>query len=595
MDRNTGGWPKAEAFAPTGFGPGGPAGASNPRSGFSRPPSPLPDRFWSQLMVARVLIALVLLALQAYLHTEQGAAPWWPLLLCSLYLLVTLASLRWARPAPQASAWSPGWALTLWVDLGVFAALQALPSASAMAYTPLFFFPVLLAAILGPLLLALGAAATATLALLGHAWLQSLQQASASPGVFVQAALTGAGLFVVGALANQLARRLLSEQSAARHSQQLASAEAEVNGLIVAGLKEGVLVLAPDGGLWHANHAARTMLGAGAHAQGADPLTQTPAWPVLQAWVDSHRHQRPEAAGELALPQPGGQHRRLRLRLRCTDTALDEQAGHAQVLFLEDLRDIEQRIQTEKLAAMGRMSAAVAHEIRNPLAAITQANALLAEDRLLPQQQRLTQMIGHNALRLGRTVDDILNLVQAQPVQAHAGNTPALDPWVQRLVQEWVVQHPQGERLGMLLQAPGRQVLFDPEHLRRVLVNLLDNAHRHADNAPTAIRVSSQCLPAAPDAEADAEADAPRLRLTVWSQGPPLDERVRPHLFEPFVSSGSRSSGLGLYICRELCARYHATLHYQRLDDMGSPGNAFHLTLPCWTPDPADTAAPPAA
>jgi two-component system sensor histidine kinase PilS (NtrC family) len=70
------------------------------------------------------------------------------------------------------------------------------------------------------------------------------------------------------------------------------------------------------------------------------------------------------------------------------------------------------------------------------------------------------------------------------------------------------------------------------------------------------------------------------VQLSVWSQGPPLDEHVKTHLFEPFVTSGSRSSGLGLYICQELCQRYHATLHYMRQDDQGVMGNAFHITMP---------------
>jgi two-component system sensor histidine kinase PilS (NtrC family) len=107
------------------------------------------------------------------------------------------------------------------------------------------------------------------------------------------------------------------------------------------------------------------------------------------------------------------------------------------------------------------------------------------------------------------------------------------------------------------------------EHLRRVLVNLLDNADRYASSNPGAIRVST--------AKAG-NSQAPTL--SVWSHGPELDPQVRQHLFEPFVSSHSRSSGLGLYICRELCERYGATLGYERQAVGTQVGNAFVVRWP---------------
>ena len=95
-------------------------------------------------------------------------------------------------------------------------------------------------------------------------------------------------------------------------------------------------------------------------------------------------------------------------------------------------------------------------------------------------------------------------------------------------------------------------VRFESEHLRRVLINLLDNAHRYASKEADAIQ------------EATGQSEGRRAFVSVWSDGHPMDQSVERHLFEPFFSSESRSSGLGLYICRELCERHGATIIHRR-------------------------------
>jgi two-component system, NtrC family, sensor histidine kinase PilS len=118
------------------------------------------------------------------------------------------------------------------------------------------------------------------------------------------------------------------------------------------------------------------------------------------------------------------------------------------------------------------------------------------------------------------------------------------------------------------VHAPGAQVRFDLEHLRRLMINLLDNALRHASGQPSSIRVITQ------------PSGSERIRLSVWSDGAPLEASVLRHLFEPFFSSESRSSGLGLYICRELCERYGAQIAYQRTVLDQREGNEFFVHMP---------------
>ena len=238
------------------------------------------------------------------------------------------------------------------------------------------------------------------------------------------------------------------------------------------------------------------------------------------------------------------------------------------VLFLQDQRELEARMRTEKLASMGRMSTAVAHEIRNPLAAITQANALLDEDITDPKHKQLTAMVNQNAKRLDKIVHDILNVARVHPGDGGVGAV-SCDVWAltERVCHDWSTQNGKAPPLRINTTGTLPSMRFDSEHLRRVLINLLDNASRYASAHPQSIQVYLE----------DAEPD--KVALGVWSDGAPMDPSVERHLFEPFFSSESRSSGLGLYICRELCASHQAVISYLRstrlVETSPKEGNAF--------------------
>ena len=517
-------------------------------------------RLWRYFMAARLLVALGLLAWLAWAQA-QGQAPLWLLLLCAAYLVSTAAVLRWSHPAQADSFWAPGWLLTLWVDLAFFGLLQWTHGGS-VNYMPLFVLPVLLAAVLGPLRLALGSAAFATLVLLFDAVAGELLRPHHA-ATYAQGAISGAGLFLVALLVHQLAQRLGREQAQASSHRAMADAQAQVNQIIATGLSEGVLVIDARGQIWHANPAACAMLGA-AGEQPPYPLLPTlPAWPLLSSWARALLLQGSHTSCTMRLPRPSGEPLQVQLRAHLNWPAPGSPAQPTCVIFMESLRDIEARIRTEKLAAMGRVSAAVAHEIRNPLAAISQANALLAEEALQPAQQRLSLMIGHNAKRLSRTVDDILELAR-QPLRPD-GSSPSLslDPTVAALLAEWLALNPQAQ-LEWLPGAPQATVAFEAEHLRRVLVNLLDNALRHAADSPQPLQLATRH-------------GSEGVQLEAWNPGPPMPAEVEAHLFEPFNSSHSRSSGLGLYLARQLCQRHGAQLDYWRADRAESQGHAFVL------------------
>ncbi|MBC7435518.1 MAG: PAS domain-containing protein [Bdellovibrionales bacterium] len=532
-------------------------------------------RLWRGFMTARVMIAMVLLLLQASFYGLGQPVHAWLVGLCGAYLAAALAFRLLARPRPPGRTFDAQWVLTIGIDLLVFCALELFQS-GGINYTPLFAVPVLLASVLGSVLLALGTAAGVAILLLTNAWWVSLQFPAETASRFLQSGLTGTGFFVVAFLANQLASRLAREEELARRSQLAARVQTQVNELVIETLSDGVLVVDSNGVVRAANPAARRLLGSYGAARNAPfVLAAELAWQPLVELAGLTFGQQGGQLADLSITHVGQSPRRVHVRTRLTP-AHDEASESLCVMFLQDLREMEARLRTEKLAAMGRMSAAVAHEIRNPLAAITQANALLEEDLQEPGHRQLTLLVRQNAQRLAQIVDDVLNISRVQhQVPVAAPPTLMLDETVELICDDWSQQNGGTARLQVLLHAHRTEVPFDADHLRRVLVNLLDNALRYARHHAGSIQVSTR------------ESATWQSSLMVWSDGDALEETVQRHLFEPFFSSESRSTGLGLYICRELCERHGAVIGYQRAVRLaatsaavaGLEGNEFFVSF----------------
>ncbi len=526
-------------------------------------------RVYRTYAAARAVIGLGLVAAQGVgsLLGTRGAE-WLTLIsLCygvqaiTLWLLPRFRPL--ATPQSQRRQRRRQWAATIGVDLVAFTLLHLLEVGSSLNYAALLVLPVLMAGVLTSRLLALGTAAAVALMLLFAAWRAGLGSDTAT-ALMLQSGLAGLGMFMITLLAGELAGRLAREELAARGSLELARQQAQLNRLVIEEMADGVLVVDRRLRVRAANPAARALL----VDQGLSPpapftLQQTPAWADLQQAVERALADGawPDAGRDVTLRFGAGHTRTLRLRVRfmrgrgrdpAADAADDLALEPFAVLLLEDLPTLQARIRQEKLAAMGRVSAGIAHEIRNPLAAIAQANALLLEDPLQPGQQRLAQMVADNVERLKRLVDDVMEVAPgAAPAQraidAAATVAAATTDWARTAGLRLGAD----SRLRTELPAAPLGVMFDPEHLRRVLVNLLDNAQRHAsaDRGAIFLRLAAR--------------DETGVQLSVLSDGPAIPPEVERHLFEPFFSTRSRGSGLGLYICRELCERYGASIEYR--------------------------------
>ena len=234
------------------------------------------------------------------------------------------------------------------------------------------------------------------------------------------------------------------------------------------------------------------------------------------------------------------------------------------LLLIEDAGRIASEAQQIKLASLGRLTASIAHEIRNPLSALRHAAQLLAEAPDLQEtDKKLTTIIEQHCMRINRTVEDILQISRRKNPNTEAIR---LEPWLQHFKAAFHDAHPQPFELN--IQCPSNYLVqFDPDQLQQILHNLCNNGLRYAmlaeqQNAALQIKVSTPRINV--------------LNIDIIDNGTGITEENQKNLFEPFFTTEHTGTGLGLYLCREICEANDAILQYI---DTPEPGACFRITL----------------
>ncbi|KOR29756.1 hypothetical protein TI03_01490 [Achromatium sp. WMS1] len=408
--------------------------------------------------------------------------------------------------------------------------------------------------------MALPFAALASLAvLIEQLYAESFNIFSTNVNSYTQAGLLGITFFAVALLAYGLARQLReTEQLAQQRGLDLANL-AQVNEYIIQHMNTGVLVVDQSWKICLLNETAWRLLG-NVRAKVGDNVRKY--WPDLARQAMLWIQDLPDAA-ETFCVQPGGKE----LRPQFIPLSQNQQFGGI-LIFLEDSARLLEQAQQMKLASLGRLTASIAHEIRNPLGAISHAGQLLEESPSLHQSdQRLMEIIRSNSQRVNNVIESVLQLSRRSRTDPEY---VTLDLWVEQFLTEFCHSHILPlEYFNVQILPPSVCIQTDTRQLTQVLENLCDNALRYSNSQtqPPYINLYGGKFP-----------DIPLPILEIIDNGPGIASENMRQIFEPFFTTAAKGTGLGLYIAKELCEINKIGIEYVKL----TTGSCFRLSFYHW-------------
>lgn len=429
------------------------------------------------------------------------------------------------------------------VDIAVLTVIMAVSGGQASGVAVLMMVYLAAAGVLAEGRMPVFFAALATLAVLGeNAW-RHLDTANAYD--WARIAVVCVAFFAIAITARWLALRARTQETLAEERGEALDRQQAINERIIEDMPDGVLVFDAEGRVRQINPTAEALLGERAH-----PGARVPELAALLvgcgAGVSETRQMQLEPSGKF---------------VRCRAVRADPADGSVGdvVVYLTDLDEVQKQIQQQKLAALGRLTASMAHEIRNPLTAVTQAADLIGEEKRAEVQQRLVRIIQDNSRRIERMVRDVLALGRRDEVVREA---LPLALALAGVVDELALSGGAESAIYAIDVADDVTLCIDRAHFHQIIVNLLGNARRYCSGQPGAIRVHA------------VSRSGGRVELHVRDDGPGIEASRRNGVFEPFYTTDPKGTGLGLYIARELAEANGAGLELAPDD----PGAHFVLS-----------------
>jgi two-component system sensor histidine kinase PilS (NtrC family) len=368
---------------------------------------------------------------------------------------------------------------------------------------------------------------------------------------FISAGMLGGIILMTAAIGNPLAQRLEESEALARQRGIDLANLAQLNDYIIQNLRESIVVVDAADDIRLMNQPAAEVLGAQSREPGQKLSRISPELSrLLQEWRQDHDR----IAQVPMLTSADGTS-----QIISNIAPLDGRTDGPVLMFLEDAGLIAEKVQQSKLAALGRLTASIAHEIRNPVGAMSHAGQLLEESAgLADDDKRLLQIIRTNSRRVSDIVDSILNLSRRD---ASKPQLLGLAGWSATFVAEFTSTMELFE--GQVATLPGEdvEVRMDPRHLQQIVWNLCENAVKYASEAAGGIAVEISW---------GRMAGNRRPFLAVTDSGPGIADSLRDRVFEPFATGPTGGTGLGLFISRELCELNRAALVHESRKGGGS-------------------------
>jgi len=391
------------------------------------------------------------------------------------------------------------------------------------------------------------AASASIAALLEHSYDVLYEDAAAAQ--YVQVGLLCMAYFAVAWLAHTLAKYAVDSQMLAQRRGRDLVSLAEANRLVMRDMQDGVLVVDGQGMVMQMNLRAENLLHKNIVA--GSPLSED--FPILFGQYAIWKRTGSTSRDILQLD--------LGLQARLRFVAIEQNAAHGAVIFLEDMQRVRAEAQQIKLAALGRLTANIAHEVRNPLSAISYATELMKEEGGGAKQQRLLQIVMDNTQRINQIVEDVMQLNRRDRVQTEVFELEAM---LRTFVEEFDLAERTGPDVIEISAIPGVDISFDRGQLRQVLWNLCRNALRYGSGLRGSVRLAMV-------------AKEGRVLLDVQDDGPGISIEHQGKLFEPFFTTAAEGTGLGLYIAKELCESNGARLEYHAIPER--VGACFRITF----------------
>ncbi|QIK37002.1 two-component sensor histidine kinase [Caldichromatium japonicum] len=441
-------------------------------------------------------------------------------------------SLRWPTPVNQVQ-------LALFVDILTYTLLMHTAGGVTSGLGLLLAVSVATAALLLDGRLSLLFAAFSSLAVISEQLYSALAEEDI-PVSFTQAGLLGLVFFAVAWLAHVLYQRVRSAEALAEQRQIDLDNLAQLNEFIIQSMGTGILVTNGAQRVKLINAAARDLLGGKEILAGTDLSMLAPE---IGTWLAGQNPASPPSIAQISIANR-------ELRVSCKRLGGGRSSGL--ILYLCDSREAEREAQRIKLASLGTLTASIAHNIRNPLSAISHAAQLLSEGAGLSEEDRyFITIIQRNSARIEETVRSVLTLSRNRPSEPQWID---LAEWCTAFVADFREQHQLSpDDCWVTIDERPLGINMDPRHLHQIIANLCENAlvHGQAPGEPPRIQLRLRRLQA-----------PPRIYLEICDQGPGIDPARAREIFNPFFTTKTQGIGLGLYIARELAMANGIQLTY---------------------------------